>query len=99
MIKGLHYIALVASILSVSLLEGRNIGLTKEVENLRECVICSIDKPVANEEDTENEVSEETITLGYTDGFWMEEDETLYLLATYDCEVLEVSGESSEKFH
>ena len=88
MIKGICSIVLMASILSISLLEGRNIGLTKEIENLREGIVCSVEKKAEKAWNAEAPVVE-NVALGYTDGFWVEEDETIYLLATYGCAVLE----------
>ena len=82
MFKGLQCILLISSMLSVSLFGGKNIGLTKEIDNQRECVVCSVNS-VATED------SEEYV-LGYTDGFWVEEDETVYLLNSYGSAVLEV---------
>ncbi len=88
MIKCLQCIVLISSILSVSLFGDRNIGLTKEIDNMRESIICSVDSSFGKTEENE-EAAEGQITLGYTDGFWVEEDETVYLLATYGCEALE----------
>ena len=82
MFKGLQCILLISSMLSISLFGGKNIGLTKEIDNQRECVVCSV-KSVVTED------SEEYV-LGYTDGFWVEEDETVYLLNSYGSAVLEV---------
>lgn len=82
MFKGLQCILLISSMLSISLFGGKNIGLTKEIDNQRECVVCSVKSAVT-------EGSEEYV-LGYTDGFWVEEDETVYLLNSYGSAVLEV---------
>jgi len=78
--KGLQCILLVTSVLSVSLFDGKNIGLTKEIDNLREGVICA--------------VKQESV---YTDGFWIEEDETVYLLQTYEKTVLELKKKSTRE--
>lgn len=85
MIKSLQGMILIASILSVSLFGDRNIGLTKEIDRMRESILCEVENVFEKEE----EQTKEQNTLGYSDGFWVEEDETVYLLATYDCEVLE----------
>jgi len=82
MFKSLQCIMLISSVLSVSLFGGKNLGLTKEIENQRECVVCSVTSSVP--EDSAE------YALGYTDGFWMEEDETVYLLKSYGNAVLEV---------
>lgn len=80
MFKSLQCILLIASIVSVSLLGDKNIGLTREIDNLREGVIYTV-----NEEQF------------YTDGFWVEEDETVYLLKTYDNAVLELKKKSTRE--
>ncbi len=82
MFKSLQCILLISSVLSISLFGGKNIGLTKEIENQRECVLCSVNSSVAEES--------EGYALGYTDGFWMEKDETIYLLKSYGSAVLEI---------
>lgn len=87
MIKGLQCALLITSVLSVSLFGGKNLGLTKEIDNLREGVVCSVEASPMENGATQEE--EENITLGYTDGFWVEEDETVYLLETYGNRVLE----------
>ena len=43
MFKGLQYALIVASTVSISLLGGKNIGLTKEIDNQREGVVCTIE--------------------------------------------------------
>lgn len=85
MIKSLQSIVLAASILSVSLFGNRNIGLTKEIDRMRESIICEVESTF----ETKDEQTDAPYTLGYSDGFWVDEEETVYLLATYDCEVLE----------
>lgn len=85
MIKSLQSIVLAASILSVSLFGNRNIGLTKEIDRMRESILCEVESTF----ETKNEQTDAQDTLGYSDGFWVDEEETVYLLATYDCEVLE----------
>ncbi len=80
MIKSLQCIALITSVLSVSLFDGKNIGVTKEIENRRECVVCAV----------ENEAI-------YSDGFWVEEDETVYLLKSYGNAVLELKKNSTRE--
>lgn len=83
MIKGLQCVALIASILSVSLFGDKNIGLTNEIDNLRESVVCVV----------QNRTEEKNQTvIEYTDGFWVEEDETVYLLASYAGQVLEIKN-------
>lgn len=81
--RGLLKAILVFSILSLELLGGRNIGLTKEIDNRRECLLCEFECS-PSEEKTE-------ITLGYLDSFWVDEQENVYLLETYANRVLEVS--------
>ena len=88
MFKSLQCIMLISSVLSVSLFGGKNLGLTKEIENQRECVVCSVTSSVP--EDSAE------YALGYTDGFWMEEDETVYLLKSYGNAVLEVKKNNRE---
>lgn len=85
MLKSLKCILLVVSVVSVSLLGKKNVGLTKEIDNQRECVVCSLKSTVT-------EGGEEEYLLGYTDGFWVEEDETVYLLNSYNRAVVEVKG-------
>lgn len=88
MIKSLQCVLLITSVLSVSLFGGKNLGLTKEIDNLREGVVCSVEaSSMVNTEETEEE---SRITIGYTDGFWVEEDETVYLLESYENRVLEI---------
>ena len=82
MTKGLQWITLIYFMLLTSLFDGANVGMTKEIDNLREGVICSI-------ETEGEETPEEAITAGYTGAFWVEKDETVYLLETYDNLVLE----------
>ena len=82
MFKSLQCILLISSVLSLSLFGGKNVGLTKEIENQRECVVYSVNSSVPEES--------EEYALGYTDGFWMEEDETIYLLKSYGNAVLEI---------
>ena len=65
MFKGLQSILLISFILSVSLFGGKNVALTKEIENQRECVVYSVGRVAA--ESTE-EAAE--AVLGYTEGFW-----------------------------
>ncbi len=85
MIKSLQSIVLIASILSISLFGDKNIGLTREIDRMRESIICEVQSTFEQEEEQTNA----QYTLDYSDGFWVEEDETVYLLGTYDCEVLE----------
>lgn len=93
MLKSLHCIMLITSILSVSLFGNENIGLTKEIENRRESVVCAVE---TGNMSAENE-SEEGFFLGYTDGFWVEEDETVYLLKSYGNGVLELKRNSARE--
>lgn len=95
MIKSLQCILLITSFVSVSLFGGKNIGLTKEIDNLRECVICSVE--VRKENGSGLSLTEGKMTLGYADSFWVEEDETAYLLDTYGKRVLEFSKEGSRE--
>lgn len=88
MIKGLQYVLLLSSAVSISLLGGKNIGLTKEIDNRRESVVCTLEKIVENGSGLASE--EVGMSLGYTDSFWVEEDETVYLLDTYGKRVLEM---------
>lgn len=76
MFKGLSYIMLISSILSVSLFGDENIGMTKEIDNRREGVIYAVEGNT------------------YSDGFWIEEDETVYLLQSYESSVLELKKNS-----
>ena len=78
--KSLQCIMLVTSVLSVSLFDGKNIGVTKEIDNLREGVVCTLE---------EKEV--------YSDGFWVEEDETVYLLDSYGATVHEFGKKTSRE--
>ena len=82
MIKSLQCILLVSSMLSTSLLGGKNVGLTKEIDNQREYVVCTVNKNAS--------VDSKESALGYSDGFWVEEDGDVYLLKTYGSAVLEV---------
>ena len=66
MFKGLQCILLISSMLSVSLFGGKNLGLTKEIENKREGVVCSVKSSVP--------LDSGEYALGYTDGFWVDED-------------------------
>ena len=95
MIKSLQCIMLISSMISISLLGGKNVGLTKEIENQRECVVCSIETKQENGSGLSS--TEGGMSLGYTDGFWVEEDETVYLLDTYGKRVLEISKKSSRE--
>lgn len=90
MSKSFQCAILIASMLSLSLLGGKNLGVTKEIENKREAVLCAVQH--SGTETEEN--TEEGYVLGYTDGFWVEENETVYLLETYGCRVLECSKKS-----
>ncbi len=80
MFKSLQCAMLTASVLAVSLFGGKNIGLTKEIENMREGVIYTLE--------------EEQV---YTDGFWVEEDETVYLLKSYESSVMELKKKSTRE--
>jgi len=95
MIKSLQCILLITSFMSVSLFGGKNIGLTKEIDNLRECVVCSVE--VRKENGSGLSSAEGGMTLGYTDSFWVEEDETAYILDTYGKRVLEFSKKSDRE--
>ncbi|MBQ8632532.1 MAG: hypothetical protein IJ420_02885 [Lachnospiraceae bacterium] len=95
MIKSLQSVIMIASMVSISLFGGKNIGLTKEIDNLRECVVCSVETRRDNGSGLAS--AEGGMALGYTDGFWVEEDETAYLLDTYGNRVLEFSGENSRE--
>ena len=81
--------------LSTSLLGGKNVALTKEIDNLRECVVCSVETKKENGSGIAS--AEGGMSLGYSDGFWVEEDETAYLLDTYGNRVLEFSKKSSRE--
>lgn len=94
MIKGLQYILLLSSAVSLSLLGGKNIGLTKEIDNRRECVVCTVEKAPKN---AEKDKEEEKLSLRYADSFWVEENETVYLLDTYGNCALEISKEDSRE--
>ncbi|MBP3594459.1 MAG: hypothetical protein J6J44_08025 [Lachnospiraceae bacterium] len=89
MFKSLQCIMLISSMVSISLFGGKNIGLTKEIENRRECIVCSVNSSVAEDSGE--------YALGYTDGFWVEEDETIYLLKSYGNAVLEVKKNSRKE--
>ena len=89
MFKNLQCIILISSMVSISLFGGKNIGLTKEIENRRECIVCSVNSSVAEDSGE--------YALGYTDGFWVEEDETIYLLKSYGNAVLEVKKNSRKE--
>lgn len=78
--KSLQCIMLVTSVLSVSLFGGKNIGVTKEIDNRREGVVCTLE-------------GEEV----YSDGFWVEEDETVYLLDSYGSAVHEFTKKNSRE--
>lgn len=80
MFKSLQCIMLIASMVSVSLLGGNNIGLTREIDNRREGVIYTVESEPF-----------------YTDGFWVEEDETVYVLKTYGNAVLELTKKSTRE--
>ncbi len=95
MIKGWQYVLAVASMVSISLLDGKNIGLTKEIDNRRECTVCTVESREENGSGTSAEEAEDT--LGYTDGFWVEEDETVYLLDTYGNRVLEIGRKTTRE--
>lgn len=90
MLKGIQSILILSFILSLSLFGGKNVALTKEIENMREGVVYSI-RRAASEEFTE-EAAE--AVLAYTEGFWVEDDETAYILKTYDNAVFEVKKKS-----
>ncbi len=95
MINRLQCILLVSCMLSTSLLGGKNVGLTKEIDNLRECVVCSLETKKENGSGLAS--AEGGMSVGYTDGFWVDEDETAYLLDTYGKRVLELSKKSSRE--
>lgn len=95
MYKGLQVVLLTASMVSLALLGGKNVGLTKEIDNLRECVVCSVETRQENGSGLSS--ADGGMALGYTDGFWVEEDETAYLLDTYGNRVLEFSGKNSRE--
>lgn len=95
MFKSLQCILLISSVLSTSLLGGKNVALTKEIDNLRECVVCSVETKKENGSGIAS--AEGGMSLGYSDGFWVEEDETAYLLDTYGNRVLEFSKKSSRE--
>ena len=88
MIKRVQYALIIAFTVSVSLLGGKNIGLTKEIDNQRECVVCEVEAYVENDN---GEEAAEGLTIGYTDSFWVDEKETVYFLETYENKVLEVT--------
>lgn len=87
MIKYIQCVMLTVSILSVSIFGGKNIGLTKEIENLRELVLCSVEYV---DKTAELSGEEQGITIIYPDSFWVDEDETTYLLGVYGKQVLEI---------
>ena len=93
--KGLQFMLLTASTVSIALLGGKNVALTKEIDNQRECVVCSVER--RQENGSGLSAAEAGMTLGYTDGFWVEEDETVYLLDTYGKRALEVNKENSRE--
>lgn len=95
MFKNLQCIILISSMLSISLFGGQNLGLTKEIDNLRECVVCSVETRRDNGSGLAS--AEGGMALGYTDGFWVEEDETAYLLDTYGNRVLEFKGKNNRE--
>lgn len=93
MIKGLQYVLITAAMVSLALLDGRNIGLTKEIDNLRENVLCTVETGIPEGE----AAAEERVTVSYSDSFWVTEDETVYLLDTYGNRVVEfIQKESRE---
>lgn len=83
MIKSLQCILLISSMLSTALFGGRNVALTKEIENQREYIVCTVDRTASGDS---NEYA-----VGYSDGFWMEEEGIIYFLKTYGNAVLEVT--------
>lgn len=95
MIKGLQYVLLLASMVSISLLDGKNIGLTKEIDNRRECVLCEVEGRQENGSGSSGE--EAGLSVGYTDSFWVDEEETVYLLDTYGNRVLEITKNATRE--
>lgn len=95
MIKGLQYVLLVASMVSISLLGGKNIGLTKEIDNRRECVLCTVEGRQENGSGLSGE--EAGLSVGYADSFWVDEEETVYLLDTYGNRVLEITRKATRE--
>lgn len=92
MIKGLQCFLLISSMVSVSLFGGKNLALTKEIDNRRECVVYSVPK-LSTVFETESETVPEAApeyTAGYAEGFWIDEEETVYLLKSYGKTVLEL---------
>ncbi len=89
MIKGLQYAMLISAVVSVSLFDGMKVGLTKEIDNMREGIVCAIEY---NDGDTELSEEEQSDAIGYTEGFWVDEDERVYLLTPAKKQVLEVIG-------
>jgi len=87
MIKNLQCFLLISSMVSVSLFGGKNLALTKEIDNRRECVVYAVPSTTVDSEQTDTEPEP---AAGYTEGFWMEEDETAYVLKTYGKAVLEL---------
>lgn len=95
MLKGLQCFLLISSMVSVSLFGGKNLALTKEIDNRRECVVYAVPSGnVVSEEGTETTPQ---ITAGYTESFWIEEDETAYILKTYGNAVLELKKDSARE--
>jgi len=88
MIKSLQCFLLISSMVSLSLFGGKNLALTKEIDNRRECVVYAV--PTGNSV-SEAAEAEPGITAGYAEGFWVEDDETAYILKTYGNAVLKVS--------
>ena len=89
MIKYIQCVVLLVSMLSVSVFGGKNIGLTKEIDNLRETLLCSVEYIVKTSE-LSNEAQNPAII--YPDSFWVEEDESVYILGTYGKHVLEIKN-------
>lgn len=88
MIKGLQCFLLISSMVSISLFGGKNLAMTKEIDNRREGVVYTLPNK-GNVSGKENETVPE-ITAGYTEGFWITEDETAYILKTYGNAVVEL---------
>ncbi len=93
MLKGLQSIVLLSFVLSVSLFGDENIGLTKEIDNQREGIIYTVENNRTYAEDE----AEDRITSDYSDGFWVEEDETVYILKSYENRVLEMKKNSTRE--